>query len=115
LKHAKVYGAILAVLLVLFCGVLADSRFRGQAPVRMRELKAISVLIPSADPGMDNSARYIRHLGLSTPGSAFPDFPGQPDYLPSGMMWPPPPRFEGAAPQGPAFGVVAVSPDEAKR
>jgi len=52
---------------------------------------------------MDNSARYIRHWGLSTPGSAFPDYPGQPDYLPSGMMWPPPPFFAGSAPQKPLF------------
>jgi hypothetical protein len=83
---------ILAVLVALFAGAIVDSRFRGQADARLRDLRTISPLLPSADPGMNNSARYIRHLGLSIPGSAFPDYPGQPDYLPAGMMWPPP-RF----------------------
>lgn len=94
--HAKVYGAALAFLLLLFGAILVDSRIRGHSTTRLDDLRAISSVIPSADPGMDNSARYIRHLGLSTPGSAFPDYPGQPDYLPSGMMWPPPP-FVGLA------------------
>ncbi|AFM23394.1 hypothetical protein [Desulfomonile tiedjei] len=104
--HAKVYGAILAVLMLLFCGMLADRLFRGHSAIGLGDLKAISRVLPSADPGMDNSARYIRHWAHSTPGAAFPDYPGQPDYLPSGMMWPPPPFFVGSAPQGPLFQVV---------
>lgn len=101
--HAKVYSAILAFLLLCFGAVLLDSRERGHSARRLQDLAAISKALPSADPGMDNSARYIRHLGLSTPGSAFPDYPGQPDYLPSGMMWPPPLFFAGSAPQIPLF------------
>ncbi|MBI5250175.1 MAG: hypothetical protein HY912_11835 [Desulfomonile tiedjei] len=113
--RAKVYGAILAVLMVLFCGILVDSRFRGHSAVRLRDLRAVSKVVPSADPGMDNSARYIRHLGLSTPGSAFPDYPGQPDYLPSGMMWPPPPFFVGSAPQGQLFRAEESTTEGAER
>ncbi len=89
--------------MVLFCGILADSLFRSHSANLQGDLTAISKVLPSADPGIDNSARYIRHWGLSTPGSAFPDYPGQPDYLPSGMMWPPPSSFVGSAPQGPLF------------
>jgi hypothetical protein len=94
LRHLKIYISILAVLAALFTGIIMDSLFRGHSEERLRILKTISSLLPSADPGINNSARYIRHLGLSTPGSAFPDYPGQPDYLPAGMMWPPP-RFFG--------------------
>lgn len=101
--HAKVYGVILVFLLLLLVATLLDSRVRGHSATRLEYLKAISKVLPSADHGTDNSARYIRHWGLSTPGSAFPDYPGQPDYLPSGMMWPPPPFFVGLAPQGPLF------------
>ena len=93
MRYLKIYMSILAVLAALLFGAVMDSRIRGNSEARLRELRTISPLLPSADPGMNNSARYIRHLGLSTPGSAFPDFPGQPDYLPAGMMWPPP-RFE---------------------
>lgn len=92
MRHLNAYTVILAVLAALFAGVIMDSRFRGHTGARLRDLRTISPLLPSADPGMNNSARYIRHLGLSIPGSAFPDYPGQPDYLPAGMMWPPP-RF----------------------
>lgn len=90
MRHLKIYISVLTVLMALFAGIIMDSLFRGHSQERLRILKTISALLPSADPGMNNSARYIRHLGLSTPGSAFPDFPGQPDYLPAGMMWPPP-------------------------
>lgn len=86
---------ILAVLAALFFGAIADSRVRGHFNASVDNLRILSFLLPSADPGMNNSARYIRHLGLCTPGSAFPDFPGQPDYLPAGMMWPPPRSFIG--------------------
>ena len=93
--HLKVYMAILAVLVALFVGAIMDSHIRGRSRERLRDLRIISPLLPSADPAINNSARYIRHLGLSTPGSAFPDFPGQPDYLPAGMTWPPPRFFVG--------------------
>jgi hypothetical protein len=86
---------IMAVLVALFAGAIMDSRLRGHTDARLRDLRTISPLLPSADPGMNNSARYIRHLGLSAPGSAFPDYPGQPDYLPAGMMWPPPRFWNG--------------------
>lgn len=97
LRHLKLYISILAVLVVLLAGIIMDSLFRGHSEEGLRVLKTISALLPSADPGMNNSARYIRHLGLSTPGSAFPDYPGQPDYLPAGMMWPPPNFGDGIA------------------
>jgi len=99
---------ILAVLVVLFLGTIMDSRFRGLSGARLRDLQATSPLLPSADPGMNNSARYIRHLGLSTPGSAFPDFPAQPDYLPAGMMWPPPSLFVGLTGKPPIAGTVSA-------
>lgn len=99
----KIYGIILVVLLAFFFEVLVDSRFRGHTATLLQNLKAVSAVLPSPDPGMDTSARYVRHLGLSTPGSAFPDYPGQPDYLPAGMMWPPPILFEGSPPQKPIF------------
>ncbi len=56
---------------------------------REKLLKAISRVIPSADPGVVNSARYIRHYSITYPTSAFPDFPAEMDYLPSGMFFPP--------------------------
>ncbi|MEW6139897.1 MAG: hypothetical protein AB1733_16865 [Thermodesulfobacteriota bacterium] len=87
--------AILGALVALFLGAIVDSLRRNGSDALLRDLKAVSYLLPSADPGMNNSARYIRHLGLSTPASAFPDYPGQPDYLPSGMMWPPLCTFVG--------------------
>ena len=93
--HLKIYLVILTVLTALFLGAVGDSQVRGFSEGRLRVLQMVSPLLPSADPGMNNSARYIRHLGLSTPGSAFSDFPGQPDYLPVGMMWPPPSSFVG--------------------
>jgi hypothetical protein len=107
LRHLKRYISVLAVLVALFAGIIMDSLFRGHSEERPRIFKLISVLLPSADPGMNNSARSIRHLGLSTPGSAFPDYPGQPDYLPAGMMWPPPGFWDGIpekAPSTRAFG-----------
>jgi hypothetical protein len=97
LRHLKIYLSILAILVALLAGAIVDSSLRGHSKARLRDLQRIAALLPSADPGMNNSARYIRHLGLSTPGSAFPDFPGQPDYLPAGMMWPPPPFATGMA------------------
>ncbi len=93
--YLKIYLAILAVLVALFLGAIVDSLRRTGSEALLRDLKAISRVLPSADPGVNNSARYIRHLGLSTPASAFPDYPGQPDYLPSGMMWPPLRTFVG--------------------
>jgi hypothetical protein len=90
LRYLKIYMSMLAVLAALLSGAVMDSRIRANTETRLRDLRTVSPLLPSADPGMNNSARYIRHLGLSTPGSAFPDYPGQPDYLPAGMMWPPP-------------------------
>jgi hypothetical protein len=95
LIYLKVYLTTLVVLVALFSGAIMDSHIRGHSAGSLRDLRVISPLLPSADPGMNNSARYIRHLSLSTPGSAFPDFPGQPDYLPAGMMWPPPRQFVG--------------------
>ncbi len=56
---------------------------------REKMLKIISKILPSADPGVVNSARYIRHYSITYPTSAFPDFPGEMDYLPSGMFFPP--------------------------
>ncbi len=53
-------------------------------------VSTLAEILPSPDTGIDNASRYIRHLGLSTFQSAFPDFPGQIDYLPEGMTWPPP-------------------------
>lgn len=102
--HLKLYVLMLIVLVALFLGAIMDSRFSGESNATLRDLKIISPLLPSADPGINNSARYIRHLGLSTPGSAFPDFPGQPDYLPSGMMWPPPRTFVGLTNRLPIMG-----------
>ncbi len=90
LSHLKTYCALVAVLVALFVGALVDSQLRCFPANTARRLKCISPLLPSADPGLNNSARYIRHLGLATPGSAFTDYPGQPDYLPSGMAWAPP-------------------------
>lgn len=95
--HFRVYALILIVLVALFLGAIVDIHFRNSSNLALRDLKSISPLLPSADTGINNSARYIRHLGLSTPASAFPDYPGQPDYLPSGMMWPPPVTFPGLA------------------
>lgn len=102
--HLKVYLLILAVLVALFFGAITDSHLRDTSGTAMSDLRTISRLLPSADPGIDNSARYIRHLGLSTPGSAFPDFPGEPDYLPSGMMWPPLSTFVGLTERPPITG-----------
>ncbi len=102
--HLKVYLVILAGLVALFLGAIMDSRFSGHSGAGPEDLRAVSPLLPSADPGMNNSARYIRHLGLSTPGSAFPDFPAQPDYLPAGMMWPPPLTFVGLDDKPPMTG-----------
>lgn len=93
--YLKIYLAILAILVAFFLGAIVDSLRRNGSEALLTDLKAISRLLPSPDPGMNNSARYIRHLGLSTPASAFPDYPGQPDYLPSGMMWPPLHTFVG--------------------
>jgi hypothetical protein len=104
LLHLKVYVLTLVVLVALFLGAIMDSHLRDTSGKAVRDLRAISRLLPSADPGIDNSARYIRHLGLSTPGSAFPDFPGQPDYLPSGMMWPPLRTFVGLTRRPPITG-----------
>jgi hypothetical protein len=100
LGHLKIYLSILAVLVALLAGAILDSYLRGDTEARLEDLQRIAPLLPSADPGMNNSARYIRHLGLSTPGSAFPDFPAQPDYLPAGMMWPPPRFADGMANNG---------------
>lgn len=90
--HIKVYSLVLVALLALFGATLLHNRISEPSPDELRPLENVSPLLPSADPGMDTSARYVRHLGLSTPGSAFPDFPAQPDYLPAGIMWPPPLR-----------------------
>jgi hypothetical protein len=95
LIHLKAYVIILAVLVALFFGAIVDSLVRHRSPATLRGLAVLSPLLPSADPGISNSARYIRHLGLSTPASPFPDYPGQADYLPAGMMWPPPEVFVG--------------------
>lgn len=99
----------------MFFGMIADSQFRCRSSTGLQDLRAISEVLPSADPGMDNSARYIRHLGLSTPGSAFPDYPGQPDYLPSGMMWPPPSHFVGTTTREPLFQSSESSSEGVKR
>lgn len=99
--HLKVYIAGLAVLTALFLGTIINSWVDRHDEARLKKLRILSPLLPSVDPGVNNSARYIRHLGLSTPGSAFPDFPGQPDYLPAGMMWPPPRVFIGITAQSP--------------
>ena len=93
--HLKVYLIVLTVLVALFGAAILHSRLCHFSGGEATALKTISPVLPSADPGMDNSARYIRHLGLSTPGSAFPDYPGQLDYLPAGVAWPPPLQFTG--------------------
>jgi hypothetical protein len=95
LIYLKVYLTMLVVLVTLFAWAIMDSFICQHSAANLKDLRTISPLLPSADPGVNNSARYIRHLSLSTPGSAFPDFPGQPDYLPAGMMWPPPRMFVG--------------------
>lgn len=96
MRHLKTYTIILAFLLSLFFGIIIDSRTGGYTETQQKNLYRLFSILPSADPGINNTARYIRHLGLSTAGSAFPDFPGQPDYLPGGMMIPPPPFSEKA-------------------
>lgn len=93
MTHLKIYAVVLAGLLLFLLGAGLDSWIRGGnfSPDR---LKAVSVFLTSPDPAMNTSARYIRHLSLTYPGSPFPDFPGQPDYLPAGMAWAPP-HFPG--------------------
>jgi hypothetical protein len=90
LVHLKIYSLILFVLLALFGATMLHSKLSTRAHDERLPLKNVAPLLPSADPGMDTSARYVRHLGLSVPGSAFSEFPGQPDFLPAGMTWPPP-------------------------
>jgi len=80
----------MAVLTGLFGLAVLDSTQRSVSEVYLKPLEDISPFLPSADVGIDNSARYVRHLGLATPASAFADFPGQPDYLPAGMVCAPP-------------------------
>lgn len=98
LQGIKVLGAILLILLgawALFLGWW----WQDQQALARREAQ-LAVLIPglpSADPGMVNAARYLRHYGLAFASSAFPDFPGQRDYLPSGMFWPPPEKIQEEA------------------
>ena len=77
----------IGVLFLGFFGFYIKSKERLLG--RERLLKAISKVIPSADPGVVNSARYIRHYSITYPTSAFPDFPAEIDYLPSGMFFPP--------------------------
>ncbi|MFC1834851.1 hypothetical protein ACFL2Q_08970 [Thermodesulfobacteriota bacterium] len=113
--HLKFYMVILAVLVALFVGVITDSLIRSRSASVEKRLWTISPLLPSADPGMNNSARYIRYLGLSTPASAFPDFPGQPDYLPAGMMWPPPKEFVGLTDRPPIAGAGPGPSEEARK
>lgn len=84
------YFAVMAVLIGLFGIAVLDSTLRNHSNQYLKPLKDISTFLPSADVGMDNSARYVRHLGLATSASAFADFPGQPDYLPAGMVCAPP-------------------------
>jgi len=87
LKDLKIYGVVLAVLLLLFGGVVLHGWMGNGSSIR--QLRAARSFLPSGDPGMNTSARYVRHLALTYPGSPFPDFPGQPDYLPAGMAWAP--------------------------
>lgn len=93
--HLRIYAAVLVVLTAFLGAAIIHSRVNRPQAHALTALKTVSPLLPSADPGMDNSARYIRHLGLSTPGSAFPDYPAQPDYMLSGLTWPPPLPFLG--------------------
>lgn len=90
LIHLKIYCAILAVLAGLFACAVLDSRIRSTSETSLKPLLHLASLLPSMDAVMDNSARYVRHLSLATPASAFSDFPGQLDYLPAGMAWGPP-------------------------
>lgn len=78
---------VLGILLLAFLGFYVKSKKR--LLEREKLLMAISKVIPSADPGVVNSARYIRHYSITYPTSAFPDFPAEMDYLPSGMFFPP--------------------------
>ncbi len=89
MHHAKSYLMILGILLLLASSAIIDNELRGGVGIdRLKhDLKELSPLMVSADTAVNNSARYIRHRSLSYPGSAFPDFPGQMDYLPAGMAW----------------------------
>ncbi|MCK9262351.1 MAG: hypothetical protein WDA72_01965 [Desulfomonilia bacterium] len=89
MKHVKSYLVILGILLMLALSAVMDNGLRGGAGFdRLKhDLKELAPLMVSADVAVNNSARYIRHRSLTYPGSAFPDFPGQRDYLPAGMAW----------------------------
>lgn len=88
--HLKIYFIILGLLISFIAGIFIDSRVRGEIEKQRVNLRKIVPIMMCSDLAMENSARYIRHLPLSYPGSAFPDYPGQSDYLPSGMAYPPP-------------------------
>ena len=92
MPYLRVYAVIMASLIALFAGVILHGKLVGRASRGKIEaaLQGMSPLLMSPDPGLNNSARYIRHLVLSYPGAAFPDFPAQQDYLPAGMVWAPP-------------------------
>jgi hypothetical protein len=96
LIHLKMYCAILALLGVLFACAVIDSSARRAPETYSKPLQHVAPLLPSMDAVLDNSARYIRHLSLATPASAFSDFPAQADYLPAGIAWAPP-AFVGFA------------------
>ncbi len=92
MKYIRIYAAVLGILFLLLGGAFLHAWVKEGIP--LNRLRAARSFLPSGDPGMNTSARYIRHLALSYPGSPFPDFPGQSDYLPAGMAWAPP-HFPG--------------------
>lgn len=87
--YIKVYLAVLSVLVLMSAGIVIDNNIRGNAAIDClgSDLRGLAPLMMSADTAVNNSARYIRHRSLTYPGSPFPDYPGQYDYLPAGMAW----------------------------
>ncbi|HET56988.1 MAG TPA: hypothetical protein ENN35_00925 [Deltaproteobacteria bacterium] len=87
--YIKVYLTVLGMLVLMAVGIIVDNGIRGTIEInRLKgDLRVLAPLMMTADTAVNNSARYIRHRSLTYPGSPFPDYPGQPDYLPSGMAW----------------------------
>jgi len=87
LRIILIVWAIIGLFYLIFIEVYFISTkkliFRNQV------LKVLNKILPSADPGVVNSARYLRHYSITYPTSAFPDYPCEMDYLPSGIFFPP--------------------------
>lgn len=89
MSYIKVYLAVLGILALMGAGIFIDNGIRGNIMIDClkSDLRELAPLMMSADTAVNNSARYIRHRSLTYPGSPFPDYPGQYDYLPAGMAW----------------------------